>query len=60
MSLYVPSSCMNRPAVSPYVARHLSPVAPRLAPRNLVDLANVRVLENGVEYELLLSSGPGA
>jgi hypothetical protein len=60
MSPYVPSSCMNRPAVSPYVARHLSLVAPRLAPRNLVNLANVRMLENSVEYELLVSPGPRA
>ena len=48
MSPHVPSSCMNRLAVSPGVARYLSPVAPRLAPRNLVNLANVRMVENNV------------
>jgi hypothetical protein len=56
----VPSSCMNRLALSPYVARYFSPVAPRLAPRNLVNIANVRIHENSVEYDRLLSLGPGA
>jgi hypothetical protein len=58
MSPYVPLSCMNRLAVSPYVAQYLSPLAPRLAPRNLVNLANVRISENSVECELLLLLGP--
>jgi len=54
MSPHMPLSCINRLAVSPYVARCLFPLAPRLAPRNLVNIANVRIHENSVEHELLL------
>jgi hypothetical protein len=37
---------------SPGVAQSLSPLAPRLAPRDLVNFANVRVNENSIDHVL--------
>jgi hypothetical protein len=37
VSPYVAASCMKRPSASPCVARRLPPMAPRLAPQNLVN-----------------------
>jgi hypothetical protein len=53
VSPYRASSCTNRPGVSLCFARRLPPVAPRLAPRNLVIFANVRMSENSVDHALL-------
>ena len=50
-SPYETSSWTNHPGVSPCVARHLPPVAPLLAPRDLATLAHVRV-NSGAEYHL--------
>src|SRR5450755_1232866 len=47
------SSWTNRRSVSPCVARHLLPMAPWLAPQNLLTLANVRMDENSVDRLLL-------
>ena len=52
-SLYEASNCTNHMGVSPCVARRLAPVAPRLAPQDLVIFANARMSENSVDHALL-------
>jgi hypothetical protein len=51
MSLCEPSSSSFRRLLSEGVARGLSPLAPLLAPQNLVAFANVRMTENNVDCE---------
>lgn len=45
---YEASSWVNRPGASPCVARHLPLMAPCLAPRNFVAIANVRANEHSI------------
>ena len=49
MSLYGAFSCSDGSWKSPGVAQNLSLLAPRLAPRDLADFANVRASENSID-----------